>query len=244
MRIGVAIHFCTDDAAFLPAIVRECRKFTDEIVVSYYDHFFDGEPEDLEWVRMLKNAYPDVRWVEIPFPGKAKDRDAMHMLHGRNRWEALRSMPDSVTHALLIDSDEIPDGDAFAKFRPHHLVYRFCDFLYWRRPTLCAKTRDGTAVLVPRALWKEKIIVNGNDRGAAKALSVTGEPMIHHFSWARPLAQIERKIARWPNKEPELLAKLREEWSRPFSGRDCLRRSETRSYVEVPNRFDLPCGTT
>lgn len=242
MKLGVALHFCTDDAAFLPAILCECRTFTDTVVIAYYDHFFDGQPEDPTLMSDLALRFPWAQWMCIPFPGVAKSRDAMHRLHGQNRWHAVNAMPADVTHALLLDSDEVPDGEMFAAFKPTKPAYRFQEYLYWQEPTRCCRSGTGTAVLLERSLWTPPVLVSGRDRGAAPAATVT-EPMIHHFSWARSLEQIERKIARWPNQEPEFLAAIRAAWAQPFGGRDCLRRSETREYFEVANRFDLPCST-
>lgn len=237
MKLGITVHFCSDDAMFLREMLTQTKIAGVPVSVVFFDCFFDGEPENLEIIGDLQREYPWATWVRLPMP---LDRDPWH-LHAVNRWAGCQALPPEITHVLFLDSDEIPEGKRLAEV-PLVEALMVHGYSYWRQPTIrCNQTTPIGLLLTRRFCTKQRILENKQDRKGMRAglrCPEFAQPIIHHFSWARPYEALLRKVQRWGHKDDKPWVHLLEEhWSQPFNGRDFLKRSSTRTYSTVPNPF-------
>ena len=60
-------------------------------------------------------------------------------------------------------------------------------------------------------------------KGTAHAAGLDGQPLVHHYSWVRTKAGMLQKVRAWGHNADsgvDWAAKVEEEFSHPFTGRD------------------------
>ena len=68
--LATVINFSTNEAPFLSHCLEEVAHFSNQIVVSICDHFFDGTPEDLALLHSIYHAHPHVQFIQYAWSDK------------------------------------------------------------------------------------------------------------------------------------------------------------------------------
>jgi hypothetical protein len=246
--VGVIIVSSSDDICFLRKGILELLKFATDVVIAFGTRYWNGEPEDEEIIRDLAREFPRVKIVRYEtdqqsIPGTEAVSDAMYN-EALARWTALQSLSPSCTHVLVLDSDEIVDGEAFRRWWQHKgavagfNAVKFANYWYWRHPTYRARSylEDSVVLIDRRFLTSDSIFHNGarthtydSCQGSKQRMvhGAEGEVMIHHFSWVRTEAQMLRKVTAWGHRDDfrgvDLPALVKKEFSGAFRGTDFLR---------------------
>lgn len=236
MKLGITIQFCADEAMFLPALLEQCAGYP--LTIAANTHFFDGEVQDL--TRVYEPIADRSVCVSVPLP-----EGGPWVGHAHNRWAGFQALPADCTHILFLDADEIPEG-ARLKDIPAVDCATVGAYTYWREPTIRCDQPTQLGLLLARQHCTERRIKHtlGDRKGMREGLKTTelfrDRPLVHHYSWVRPLPLLLKKVARWGHKNDRPWQQLIDEhWSRPFGGRDFLKGSPNRTYSTVRNQFDI-----
>jgi len=256
-KIGVVINYCTNDYKFIkPNINQVALIGPKEIIVTYTDHFYNGEREDLALIKKTIKENPKARFVEIKYyPVKPPFNEFflrliprsfnLRPLYGPHYWACMarytgyRQLSEKVDYVLFLDADEIIDGERFRQWLETNEYQKlggmiFACYLYFRKPIYRAKTWEECGLLVKNYKIKKGDFLSHNDRRniyrkapspkKSFILGIDGQPMIHHYAWARNKKEMLKKVKTWGHSQERNWEKLvLEEFSRPFNGTDFLR---------------------
>lgn len=158
------VSYCTRERAYIDAIVRNARVFSDLVVVSMGSHLYTGEPEPVadEAARLVSDADPELGCEVLVTvydvePGSLTDPVR---LHNRAREAGVHAVRSRVPHGapwwcLLLDGDEVPSGLAFAAWwRAHEdgvdarCVYKMANRWAFLHPRLVADQLEDSVMLV------------------------------------------------------------------------------------------------
>lgn len=219
--ISVIINYCSNERCFVDAMMKECRAFSDDIVVSYGSRLYDGTPEDLSHIEECKKRYPAVAFVEYevdPTIDLSRQRGVVHRpkayWHNLARWTAVRALKRHDSWVFVLDADEIPDGAQVKAWLERRLIYlkknecyKIANHWYFKSPTLRAKQLEDSVLLIHRDYLTEDNIFGDNERDhlipASKCLlkrdvrGLNGSVMWHHFSFVRSKKGLLHKLKHW-----------------------------------------------
>lgn len=220
---SIVINYCTNEAAFLPILLRECCKISDEVIVSYGDKLYDGTIEDHSALQSLKSAFPGVTFseytVDVSLPvsqRKGVMKRPTAYWHNLARWNGLRHVSND--WILLLDADEIPEGDRFAEWfvkSSAHLdescAYKIANYWYFKSARYRAVQIEDSVLLMHASHMTEDNIFGDNERDHLIAASgaklvrqlsdARGTPMFHHFSWVRTRDGMMTKLTNWAHRD-------------------------------------------
>jgi hypothetical protein len=259
--IASVISFCTLDERFLEAGVQAARAFSDQVIISVCDHFFDGTPENFARLEQIYEAFPDCLFLEFaydetkpydPFTTLAPGHvDWGHHWHGVGRSLALYFLQDEIDYVFFMDADEIADPHKFKSWFEGfdyraYTALRFSSYWYFREAHFQATTWPDAGLLIRKSALSPELILNPDERmgmlfgvdGNTQRLvhGLDGLPMVHHYSWVRTKEEMLRKTRAWAHHwERDWAQLIEEEFSRDFNGRDFVRKYK---YVQVSNPYN------
>jgi hypothetical protein len=257
-NISVIINYCSNESVFLDACIIECAKFSKEIIVSYGSHLYNGMTEDHDHIQHKKNQYPFVKFVKYDVDVNIDLKVQRGVVgrphaywHNLARWAGVQSISKD-TFVLLLDVDEIPDGEKFKFWASTHSLdefsaYKIANYWYFKKPVNQALTWEDTAVLVHGKHLSESNIFGDRERDAVVYQSkcrvlryVLGNdflPLVHHFSWVRTPDQMLFKLKNWGHQTDfqnhEIMVR---EVFKNDEVNDIVHNYE---YIKTPNLFDL-----
>lgn len=217
----MVVSYSSNERCFVRPLLEQCLKFSDDVVVAYGSHFYDGTPEDMRHIQELREAYTPLgvsfamyrvdAGTEAGRPG-VRERPTAYW-HNLSRWTGLQASRKDTSFVFLIDADEIPEGDrvrdwlATARLDPTRCYKNAC-YWYFKQPVHQATTLEDSILLVPRKLVSDPTNVFGDmerdhtvDRSGTPPVRMVkgsdGQPMWHHFSWVRSREGMMRKVRTW-----------------------------------------------
>jgi hypothetical protein len=251
VKISTIINYCSNDQRFISACIREASVFSDHVLVVCSDHYFDGQPEDLEKLDQVAKENPGARFLRFPFDQNA-DKEAQYWVTYA-RWFGLQKVEPDQTYILFLDADEIVDGKRFSNWLKAFPAGKYnaikpANFYYFREPEYQAESWEDSALLVRKNLLTYQMVMQFEDRQSPfdavpepKIRRVTdskGIPMIHHYSWVRSEEEMLRKVKSWGhNKERNWEDLVRKEFSGAFQGTDFIHGysyKTVHSFLEKP----------
>jgi len=158
-----------------------------------------------------------------PFPGHwfwqlIPRRTGLRPLYGSQYWVCnsrfigYQSFSCNPDYILFLDVDEIPEGSRFKEWLAtgEYLdfdVLKFSCYLYLRKPIYQRIDYGENPVLAKTRLLNKRVFSDYSDRenifrqiNGRKKRMVTGTdglPLFHHYSWARPLDNLYKKVKTW-----------------------------------------------
>lgn len=222
-KVGVIINFCTNELCFLDSLLRECQKFADDVVVSYTDRLYNGEPEDVSFVELYKSKYPNTKFLKYEIDLNKPIHELKGVVyrplayfHNLARYTGAQALDPSIEWVFVIDADEIPEGDHVKTFlqsaylNPYN-SYKLATYWYFKLPTYQAKTFEDSILLIHKCHLTEDNIFGDLERdylipqsGTSLQRMIMGchkLPMFHHFSWVRSRDGIRKKVSSWAHKD-------------------------------------------
>lgn len=258
--VSVVISYCSKEKYFLRTILSECSKFSDDIVVSFGTHLYNGVHEDITEIQKVAPQFPNVRFVQYEvsqanFDGMGVQHRPQAYWHNMARWTGITNLK---THSwvLLLDCDEIPEGDKFKIWwqRIQHTrildvnnTFKIANYWYFKDPTNRSQTLEDSVLLIhSKYLSKHNIfgdyerdylIKQSNTRLLRQTKGDLGEVMFHHYSWVRSRQGLEHKIKNWGHAN---------EYSNPDQVIETIFKDDNvndvihhYTYDKVPNIFSL-----
>lgn len=218
--VSVIINYCSNEDIFIHVILKECLKFSDDIVVSYGSHLYDGTPENADHITELSKEFPNVQWVKYDVDVNMDLSSKLGVVsrptaywHNLARWTAVNALKRN-GWVFVLDCDEIPEGERVKKWLSSAEAmlrsdecYKIYNHWYFKYPWHQATTLEDSVLLIHSKYLTEKNIFGDYERdylinasGCVLQRGVTdfsGNIMFHHFSWVRRRDQLERKIKSW-----------------------------------------------
>jgi len=216
--VSVVINYCSNEKPFLDPLLKECRKFTNDIVVSYGSHLYDGQPEDLEYINGCVDLYKDIKFVKYDvditmdiskMKGIKFRRNAYW--HNLARYTGVQAL-EKKEWVFIIDADEIPDGDYVREWLESvHLnemeCYKIATYWYFKYPVYQAQQLEDSILLIHYKYLTEENIHADWERDSLIQLSgcklmrevkgIGGKILWSHFSWCRSRQALLHKIKNW-----------------------------------------------
>lgn len=258
--VSVVISYCSKEKYFLNTILRECTKFSDDIVVSFGTHLYDGTPEDITEIEVQARQFPQVIFVQYGvsprhYDGMGVKHRPQAYWHNLARWTGVTNLRCH-DWVLLLDCDEIPEGDKFKTwwdFIQHTSIlnenntFKIANYWYFKDPTNRSQTLEDSVLLIhSKYLSKHNIfgdyerdylIQQSNTRLLRQTKGTEGEVMFHHYSWCRSRQGLEHKIKNWGHaneySDPD---KVIEAIFKDDNVNDVIHRYK---YDKVPNMFNI-----
>ena len=254
-KVSVTIQYSTSDLRFLETNLRQVSKFSDDIIVTMCERYYNGETENAELVeRSVKivNSFENVRLEIIPWHGRSQ---YAAYYHNMSRYTGYRLA--KYDWVLFLDSDEIVTDEFGAWFDANSgtdCTYVFGCNWYFRSPHNRAKREEGAGCLMRKSHCADWDVFNNLElkqfyerlyrEGRLKAhddtpvYGLTGKPMVHHFSWVRNRTEMLTKVQNWGHFQDKNWTELvLNEFTHPFNGTDFVHNYE---YDWVENIFNIP----
>src|SRR5438309_1383232 len=115
-KIVSVVNFCSNDYRFFEECVKQLRYFSDTILVSVCDHFFNGEVENLSLLEHLYACYSDCTFIEFSYAQDAlygpslfsalTPREEAHYWHNAARLCTYYFLPSEAEWVFFFDVDE------------------------------------------------------------------------------------------------------------------------------------------
>ena len=244
------LQYSTIDYRFLKCNLDQLSKFCDEIIVPICTHFFNGQAEDqakLQDSCNIINSYTNARVIMFDWNDPSKSPRYYHNLsrklgtdEAKNEW------------LLFVDTDEILSDEFipwFETIKGKDASYWFTCYWYFRNATNQATRVEGAGLLTRKQYCNWELdseherqqlfyrlpnFTNGHDY---PVVSLTGQPMMHHFSWVRTKEEMLTKVKNWGHaSDKDWIVGIEEEFSRDFNGTDFVHGY---SYNIVENIFNI-----
>jgi len=221
-NISVVINYCSLEREFLSICIRECLQFSDDIVVSYGSHFYDGTIEDHDHINQEILNNQNIRFVKYEVDATidltkqrgVKTRPHAYW-HNLARWSGLKSIKRN-GWILFLDVDEIPDGKRVKDWIDNSLLdddatYSLVNYWYFKSPNYRATEWEDSAKVANIKNINEQTIFSDYERDhlqntagiktAKNVLGIDALPLIHHYSWVRSQSVLLKKISSWGHKD-------------------------------------------
>jgi tetratricopeptide (TPR) repeat protein len=221
-NISVVINYCSLEREFLNICIRECLKFSDDVVVSYGSHFYDGTIEDHEHIKQEIINNKNIRFVkyEVDVNVDLKKQRGVETRphaywHNLARWTGINAIKRN-EWILFLDVDEIPNGERLKAWKKEvkleqETSYSLANYWYFKSPNYQATAWEETAKIIYQKNINEEAVFGDferdhlQNRGGKKTahfvLGLDGLPLIHHFSWVRKKEVLLKKIKSWGHKD-------------------------------------------
>ena len=251
IKISTVLQYSTIDLRFLNSSLYELSKFSDEIIIPIYDHFFNGEKEDSDKLKKsidIIQSYNKANAYIIKWQGLNYSPSYYHNL------SRLLGTEESKNDVLFfLDADEIVDADLFnqwmlSDYNKEYTYWMTC-YWYFRLPIYQSKKTESAGLLINKKWcnWNLHVkeerqqlfsavpkLINGDKE---LILSKYKTPMIHHYSWVRSKEDMIKKVQNWGHKKDKLWVNLvEEEFNREFNGTDFVHGYD---YNIVENKFNI-----
>lgn len=219
---SVVVCYCSNEKAFIDALLTECYRFSDDIVVSYGSHLYDGTPEDKAHIDALRSKHNSVRFVEYVVDNsidlnkqKGVVKRPKAYWHNLARYTGISSLKKE-EWVFLIDSDEIPEGSKvlewLSKTNLHkECIYKMANYWYFKSVNNQATSWEDSVLLVHSSclsadnifgdMERDHLVAASGCRLVRQVVGTDGNPMWHHYSFVRNKEGIVHKIKNWGHSD-------------------------------------------
>jgi hypothetical protein len=259
--MSVIINYCSNERVFLDPILLECSKFSNDIIVSYGSHLYDGTPEDINHINEYAIKYPHIQFVKYLVDislnlskQKGVNKRPTAYWHNLARYNGVCHLKNK-EWVFIIDSDEIPDGDRVREWLfdtklNKQCCYKLLTYWYFKSPCNQSTTYEDSILLMHANYLTSDNIFHDWERdslilasGAILQRSIPGLdglPMFHHYSWCRTKEGLTHKIKHWGHSNDKFknvnVDQLIEYIYRNDDVNDIIHNY---NYLKVSNKFNI-----
>lgn len=186
-RIGVIVNFCSNDGHLIGPSLDQLNQFASRVLVTYTDHFYNGQPENLELVKKIIRQNPGVEFVKIkyhlvepPIPERICQliprSTNLRPLYGPHYWACFaryigyrKINKKDLDYLMFLDADEVIDGKRFRlyldkkDYRRYQALHFSCYF-YFRDPQHRATVNEGCGLFIKNTTLNKKTFLSHFDR--------------------------------------------------------------------------------
>lgn len=235
--IGTIINFCSIDYKFIRHCIQRSLPFSQQVVVPYADHLFDGSPEKMFLIERARLENPQATFVEFAYHHSITEQVGANFWHNYARWVGLQHLDADIDYVLLLDADEIVETHRFQDYLKgsqfeQYDVLNFTNYYYFRETRYQALTIEDSPAMVRRSQLNRNIIFHDHERTVLRVLpksirkvdGLDGKPMFHHYSWVRDKAEMLKKVTSWGHSRDndKWAQRVNLEFEEPFCGMDFI----------------------
>jgi hypothetical protein len=215
---SVLISYCSNEKIFINPLLTECLKFSEDIVVSYGSHLYNGQPEDHQHILELKLNYPTVQFqkyevdttLDLSKQRGVNNRPIAYW-HNLSRFNG-KSYLKNKEWVFVIDADEIPEGNRIKNWLlktdlTKRCCYKMANYWYFKDPTYQSTTLEDSVLLIHYDYLTEFTLFGDLERDhlirssacilLRQTVGFDGKPMWHHFSGVRTKEGLRYKLKTW-----------------------------------------------
>lgn len=238
--VSVVISYCSNDKCFIKPLIKQCKIFTDEIVIVSCSHYFNGEKD---------NELEDLSPLGVNhFIFDYLPNNDIKYHHNYARFKGLELSRREFV--LFLDADEIPDGNLMNNFLmevglQHNSIINFKCYWYFREPIYRALRNEICGLLAHRSLLTENLFFTPLERWSYKLYNIpsiedadhNGLVILHHFSWVKTKSQMLKKVSSWGHHaDKNWIELIEKEFEREFNGYDFVHGYRFESVI---NQFNI-----
>lgn len=242
-KISISISYSSTDFDQIDEVINAASLVSDDIHVSSFNKFFNGEEENLELLQKSfeknKNkanfhllGYDDLKQYNF-----SSNYYLFKFCHNYLRFNNI--LKSKYDYILFIDSDEVIEGEKFNKFLENlnleeQKSYFFDVYWYFRNKKYQATTFEASSIVMSdKKYLTQDHVFSIHERWALGVNQIikncrnNNEPLFHHYSWAKGKDESEckelllKKVKSWGHSSDKNWVELiEEEFSRPFNGKD------------------------
>ncbi len=236
------------DKRFIDTNIRECLKITDDIVVSSYDHLFNGEHEDeeIDYFWDLRYKYPTVKFVLSEWEDVM---DNSRYWHNMGRLRGYEKTNKDYKWVIFLDGDEILKADTFNLLLQDPTFndrdwYILAVNWFFREPIYKSTELEHTIPLYKKSIMTLDPFDPEVERGqpcqrnpnGIDFLTYNGEVLVNHYSWVRTKEEMLKKVSGWGHKnDKDWKSLIEEEFSRDFNGVDFVHNYKFETVEDIYN---------
>lgn len=251
-KISIVITYCSLDKRFIETNILQSLKITDDVVVSTYDHLFNGDPEDLSLIDMLKDKYPMVKFVISEWSSFIPHN---RYWHNMGRLRGYEKTNKDYGWIIFLDGDEILNSDGFNSLLADPTMGNVDAYImtvnwFFREPIYRATTNEYN---IP--FYKKTIVsINPFDpieernqplKNTSKIMGraiYNDQILVNHYSWVRTKEEMLKKVSSWGHRHDRDWASLiNKEFEGDFNGTDFVHGYD---YDVVEDIYNLGTVTT
>ena len=247
--INAIIPITVEDIRFLPLLMVQLDKFCSKTIFIYSKYFFNQELQDttkMEYIKNLPtklNLKKEYIFYEYDIDFSLKDEIFIkpyynsfkrHIIN-KARYEGFNLVDPKASWTLLIDSDEIPDGDLFNKWihnsanwdyyeKNNIYTLNFENYVYFWNESTQLENNENSIVLLNKEIYQNKndkykiLFFNEYERTSFYRyipskyvifnIKYDDICMFHHYSWVRSEEKMRHKMKNWGHSEDFKFVKL------------------------------------
>lgn len=264
MKIATVLIYCSNEYRFLKSCLEEAKQFSDQIVVTVCDHFFDGSSENTQELQKTFAEFPDVSFVYFPYlinelPEKLVRKGGDNFYCNLSRFIGTSFVSPKMDYILFLDTDEIIEAKSFSSWIKQYPLQKFdavklSNYWYFREAKYRATTLEDSVVIAKREKVTKRVVFNIGDRNAIfqhikgekerHVKGIDGKAFVHHFSWVRTKEEMLKKVEAWGHRNERNWKELVEkEFMKPFTGKDFVHGYdfiEVKPYITIDDPNQKP----
>jgi len=193
--ITTIINYCTNDIDFITQNVRQAAKFSQQIIVPYCDHFYNGSPENQKIINLSIKQNPQAKFIKFkynPHATRTLWRGWQFILRslglgsvwGPQYWICFarqlgyQAINTPVEYVLFLDADEVIDGRKFLQWLNTKQYKKFnalkpANYWYWRSPYYQATVWEDSPLIAKYTNLKNAVFFDHDERNTTYN-SITG----------------------------------------------------------------------
>jgi hypothetical protein len=247
-KISIVITYCSLDKRFIETNIEQSLKITDDVVVSSYDHLFNGEHEgeEIDYFWGLRYKYPTVKFVLSEWEDVM---DNPRYWHNMGRLRGYEKTNKDYKWVIFLDGDEILKSDTFNLFlqAPNFNDrdwYILAVNWFFREPIYKSTELEHTIPLYKKSIMTLDPFDPEVERGqpcqknpnGVDYLRYNGEVLVNHYSWVRTKEEMLKKVSGWGHKnDKDWKSLIEEEFSRDFNGFDFVHNYKFETVEDIYN---------
>jgi hypothetical protein len=187
-KIATIINYCSNDYPFITHTINQAKIFSNQIIVPYCDHFYDGTTENQLLITKTIKKNPQVKFVNFPYNSKTTKniwrgwqfilRQLTHTkVFGPQYWICYarllgtKHLNPNIKFVLFLDADEVIDGNRFKSWLDTQQYLKLnalkpANFWYWRSPQYQATTYEDSALLAKKSYLNKAVFLDHDERNA------------------------------------------------------------------------------
>jgi hypothetical protein len=257
-NIGTIILATTDDIQFLYKLLDQTLFFSSQIIISFGSLFYNNECENEDLINEFKEHYSNNEKVSIIRYNIPEDyipntnvRDSNYW-HCHGRWKAIQKFNETIEYVLLLDADEIPEGEGFLNWLDtrEYINYdcmKLANYWYFRQVYFRANVIEDSIVFFKKCHADNiNLTMQTGERTSTydlcsgnkiRNIMYNNKPMFHHYSWVRTYKQMIRKVQSWGHKgDKDYTSLVNEEFNHSFNNTEKI---FGHTYEIAPDIFDI-----
>lgn len=188
MPIATVINYCSNDYRFIQYTINQADKFSQQIIVPFCDHFYDGSPENMVIINKTIKTNPQAQFIAFPYDPQATRslwrgwqfilrRLRLGRVWGPQYWLGFsrrlgfQAVNPNIDYVLFLDADEVIDAKKFLAWlntKQYQLfnALKLATYWYWRSPAYQADVWEDNPLLARRRYLETAVFLDHDERNA------------------------------------------------------------------------------